>query len=115
MSDHIRLRGLRVQAVVGHLAEERLAPRTLLIDLDVFADLRPPGASDSIVDAVDYDALAKKVRAAVEAASRHLIEAVAEDVAAACLSTMGVRTVIVTVHKPGAIPDCDDIAVQITR
>ena len=115
MSDHIELRGLLVHAVIGCRDDERLASRPLLIDVAVFSDLRVPGASDNIDDAVDYDALAKRIRATVEANARHLLEAVAEDVATVCLQTIGVRTVTVAVHKPGAVPNCDDIAVRISR
>ena len=110
MSDHVQLRGLVVHAIIGCRDDERLTKRPLTIDLDVFADLSVPGKSDDITDAVDYAALAMRVRAIVESNDRHLLEAVAEDVADVCLKTPGVRTVTVTVHKPGAVPDCGWVA-----
>lgn len=115
MSDHISLRGLAVDAVVGCRPDERLAPRPVTIDLDIFADLRVPGATDDIVDTVDYDALARRIREVVVSKERALIEAIAEDVAQCCLATTNVRTVTVTVHKPGAVAGCSDIAVTISR
>ena len=115
MSDRIEIRGLRAETIVGVHAHERTAPRALVIDLELDTDLRVSGASDEIADTVDYDALAEKVRAAVATASHKLIETIAHDVAKVCLGTPNVRQVTVTIHKPGAVTGCDDVAVRITR
>jgi FolB domain-containing protein len=115
MPDRIEIRGLRVQTIVGVRDDERLAMRTLLIDLEIDTDLRVPGASDDIKDSVDYDRLAQRVREVVSGSAHRLVEKVAEDVAKACRDTPNVRQVTVTVHKPGAVADCDDVAVTITR
>jgi dihydroneopterin aldolase len=115
MSDRIRLRGIVAQGVVGVRPEERTAPRELRIDVDLEIDLAAAGASDDLRDTVDYDALARAIRARVAAGARRLVEAVAEDVVAACLADPRVEGAVVTVHKPGAVAGVDDVAVTIGR
>lgn len=114
-SDRIVLRGIGAKGVVGVHAWERTAPRDLRIDVELAADLRVAGASDDLRDTLDYDALVQAVRARVAAAPRSLIEAVAEDVASVCRSDPRVTGVVVTVHKPGAVPGVDDVAVTVSR
>jgi dihydroneopterin aldolase len=115
VSDRISIRGLSAQGVVGVHDWERAAPRELRIDLDLEVDLGTAAASDDLRDTVDYDALASAVRARVAATPRRLIEAVAEDVVAACLADPRVRGVVATVHKPGAVAAAEGVSVTVCR
>jgi dihydroneopterin aldolase len=59
--DQIELRGLRVVAVVGVLAEERDRAQPLEVDLALAVDTGAAGLSDALADTVDYGAVCDAV------------------------------------------------------
>jgi len=97
--DLIELRGLQLTGICGALPEERHRAQPLEVDLDVSIDLRPSGISDSLNETVDYGAVCDVVAAIVAGGEPHLLEHLAEDIAAGVLGvdervnavTVGVR------------------------
>lgn len=117
MSDRIRLRGLTVQARHGVLPEERTTPQPFVVDVDLDVDLSVAGASDDLVDTVDYGSLARDVADVLAGGPVSLVETLAEAIARVCLARPTVEAAHVTVHKPQAplgVPVAD-IAVEIHR
>jgi len=90
---------------VGVTEDERREPQELRITLLLHLDLLPAGASDDLMDTVDYDAVCGTVLRAVTTRAFHLIEAVAAAVAEAVLEAHRVAEVDVRVEKPGALAD----------
>lgn len=116
-TDRIELRGLRVRGRHGVFDHERRDGQDFVLDLVLWTDLAPAGASDDLTDTVDYGALAEAAAAVVEGPPRSLIEAVAADVAAVVLDDPRVAAVEVVLHKPQApiARPFDDVAVRVTR
>jgi 7,8-dihydroneopterin aldolase/epimerase/oxygenase len=118
-SDEILLEGMRFYAYHGVNPEERALGQRFVVDVVLAVDLRRPGQSDDLVDTVSYSAVYKVVRGIVEGEPRNLIEAVAEEIAAAVLTGFPqVAGVTVTVRKPevpmkGSLLDA--AGVRITR
>ncbi len=119
MTDRIELRGLRVVAVHGVLAEERDRAQPFEVDLDLSVDLSVPGRSDDLADTVDYGALCDAVAAALGPPSAQLLEHLAQRAADAALDAAGRhgRAVTVTVRKlrPPVPLDLAAAAVTVTR
>ncbi|MCE9634718.1 MAG: dihydroneopterin aldolase [Planctomycetes bacterium] len=115
VSDQVSLRAMRVSTLVGVHAWERLAPRDLLVDLDLTLDLDRACRTDDLGQTIDYDALVTLIRRRLQTTARRLIEAVAQDVADVCFDDARVSAVTVTVHKPAAVHDVGDVAVTIRR
>jgi FolB domain-containing protein len=113
--DRIVIRDLAVRCILGVGDEERRERQDVLVSLVLRADLRRAAQTDAFSDAVDYRALKKRVLALVEASAFHLLEALAEAIARACLAFPGVGAVQVTVEKPGALRFARSVAVEITR
>jgi FolB domain-containing protein len=113
--DRIVIRDLAVRCILGVGDEERRDRQDVLVSLAVHADLRRAAQTDAFTAAVDYRAIKKRVLALVEASAFHLLEALAEAIAHACLSFPGVDAVQVTVDKPGALRFARSVAVEITR
>ncbi|MCD6303401.1 MAG: dihydroneopterin aldolase, partial [Planctomycetes bacterium] len=80
-----------------------------------FTDLSEAARRDDIALTVDYAAVAEAVRAAVESSPHHLLEGLAERVAAVCLATRRVRGVRVRVDKPAALRGARSAGVEIFR
>lgn len=117
MTDRVELRGLRGLGVHGVLPEERSRPQPFEVDLDVEADLRPAGRSDSLEDTLDYGALAEAVAGIVGGERHALLERLAERIAETVLADPRAVSVTVTVRKlrPPVPVQMDHAAVRITR
>ena len=113
--DRIVLTGLAVDAIVGIYPTERTVRQSVVIDLEMAADVAGPAASGNLSDALDYEALSNALRAHVEATDFELLEALAEDVAAFVRTRFGVPWLRLTLHKPDALPGPIDVAVVIER
>ncbi len=115
MTDRIFIKDLLVRCVLGISVEERREKQDVLINVVLFADLAKAGKSDRAEDTVDYRTVKYAILSAVEGSQYHLVEALAEAVAASCLSHPGVQRVQVTVEKPGALRFARSVAVEIER
>jgi dihydroneopterin aldolase/D-erythro-7,8-dihydroneopterin triphosphate epimerase len=115
MPDCILIEDLLVRTIIGVNPEERHQRQDAVISLRLETDLRKPGQSDSIDDAVNYRTLTKQVIDFVEASSFLLVEKLAEEIARVCLSHPGVDRVHVTLRKPGALRFARSVGVSIER
>ncbi|MCC6315031.1 MAG: dihydroneopterin aldolase [Thermomicrobiales bacterium] len=99
--DEVFLEGLRFFAYHGVNPEEKTRGQRFTVDIRMTTDLRAAGATDDLARTVNYSAVHKTVRSIVEGPPRDLIEAVAEEIAAAILREFPtVARVTVTVRKP---------------
>lgn len=113
--DRIVIRDLAARCILGVSEEERRDEQDIIVNVVLHADLARAARSDAFDDAVDYRAIKKRVLALVEASSFHLLEALAEAVARACLEFRDVDQVDVCVDKPGALRFARSVAVELTR
>ncbi|MBI1912164.1 MAG: dihydroneopterin aldolase [Deltaproteobacteria bacterium] len=113
--DRILIKGLLARCIIGVNESERREKQDVLIDIDLFTDLRKAGLSDRFEDTVDYRCIKKKVLSMVEASQYFLVEALAEAVAAICLENPAVKEVRVKVEKPLALRFANSVGVEINR
>ncbi len=113
--DRILIRDLAARCVIGLSPEERREKQDVLVSLALSTDLRGPGRSDRVDDAIDYRAVKKRILALVERSQYQLLEALAEAIAAACLEDARIAEIQVTVDKPGALRFARSVAVEILR
>jgi 7,8-dihydroneopterin aldolase/epimerase/oxygenase len=100
-SGWIQLSGLRVDgARVGVYAHER--PRSILVDVGVFAPTLVAANTDNLDQTVDYDRLAHLVLEVGRARHYKLLETMCDKLAAAIFERFPVSRVRVAVHKPEA-------------
>jgi dihydroneopterin aldolase len=113
--DIVYLRGLKIECVIGIFEWERRIKQTVVLDLDMAADIRRAAASDGIEHTLDYKAVSKRVIDFVRDTQFQLVETLAESVAAIVLTEFGVPWVRVRVNKRGAIRRAADVGVVIER
>jgi dihydroneopterin aldolase len=113
--DTIRIRGLKVETIIGVHAWEKKLPRTLVIDLELAADVARAARSDALADALDYHAVAQAASAFVAASRFQLIETLAQRLAEKLQTEFAVGWLKLEVHKPGAVAGAQDISVSIER
>ena len=115
MDDRIMIEDLLLRTIVGIKPDEREKRQDVLINLELHADTRPAGASDDIDDAVNYRTIAKRVIERVETSEFYLVEKMAAEIAAICLSEPRGNAVRVRVEKPGALRFARSVGVEIYR
>jgi dihydroneopterin aldolase len=113
--DKIFIHALKSEAIIGIYDWERQVRQTVLIDLELSADIRKAALTDSIDDTLNYKRVAKRVLAFVEASQFHLVETLAEHIAMLVLEEFGLAWVRITLSKPGAVRSSRDVGVAIER
>jgi dihydroneopterin aldolase len=113
--DRIYIEGLKINAKIGVYEWEKKVEQILFVDLQLAIDLAAAGQSDDLADTLDYAAIAERVQSLAVTKHYQLIEHYAEMLAATMFDMPQVAQVIVTIHKPAAIPTALKVGVQITR
>lgn len=113
--DKIFIHALKAEAIIGIYDWERQVRQTVLIDLELAADIRKAALTDSIDDTLNYKRVAKRILAFVESSQFHLVETLAEHVAMLVLDEFGISWVRITLSKPGAVRSSRDVGVSVER
>ncbi len=113
--DKIIITNLSARGIIGLNDWEREKPQEILINIEVFTDIKQAAETDDIRYSVNYRTLAKKVQAHAETAERISVEALAEDIARICLEEPNAQKVWVRVEKPGAVRFAQSVGVEIER
>lgn len=113
--DRIFLSELKVDTVIGIWEWERKIRQTVIIDLEMSADIAKAAATDSVEDTLNYKSVAKRIQEFVTDSSFQLVETMAERIAAIIRDEFDVQWVKVRVNKPGAIRGSKDVGVIIER
>ena len=115
--DRILVSGLREAGIHGVLPEDRVRPQPFEVDLELHVDLAKAGASDDLVDTVDYGAVCDAVKNVVASESYQLLERLAQRIADVCRSDPRVTGVVIEVRKlePPVDAQVDHVAVRIQR
>ncbi len=113
--DKIFLNELKVDTVIGLWEWERRIRQTVVIDLEMSADIAKAAATDDVADTLNYKLVAKRVQEFVAGSSFKLVETLAENIASIVRDEFDVAWVRVRVNKPGAIRGSRDVGVLIER
>jgi dihydroneopterin aldolase len=113
--DKIFIHALKSEAIIGIYDWERQVRQTVLVDVEISADIRKAALTDSIEDTLNYKRVAKRVLAFVEGSQFHLVETLAEHLAMLILEEFGVGWVRITLSKPGAVRSSRDVGVALER
>ena len=113
--DKIFLTELKVDTIIGIWEWERKIRQTVIIDLEMRADIAKAAATDSVEDTLNYKSVAKRIQTFVGDSSFQLVETLAERIAGIIREEFGVQWVKVRVNKPGAIRGSKDVGILIER
>jgi len=113
--DIIYLHDLRIDTVIGVFDWERRIRQTVILDLEMAADIRRAAASDELADTLNYKAVAKRLIEFVGASEFQLVETLAERVAELVLNEFAVPWLRLRVNKQGAVRGARDVGIIIER
>ena len=117
MHDKIILKDCLFLVTIGINDAERILPRALYIDIELFTDTKKAAAADRIESTISYTDVHTAVSTCLQNKIWNLVETVAESVCSVILEQFSVVGVHVTVKKPSALHDRNVAytAVEVTR
>ncbi len=113
--DIVFIRGLRIATTIGIYDWEKTIRQTVVLDLEMAADVATAAATDQIADALDYKSVSKRLKQFVGESRFELVETLAERCADIVRNEYGVPWLRLTLNKTGAVTDADGVGVIIER
>ncbi|MBK1720150.1 dihydroneopterin aldolase [Thiocystis violacea] len=113
--DIVFIRGLRIETRIGIHDWEKRTPRPLILDLEMASDIARAAASDRIEDALDYDAVTRRLIQVVSGNTHELVETLAEHCARVLMAEFAIPWLRLGLNKPGAVGEGVDVGVVIER
>lgn len=113
--DKVIIKNLKARGIIGVNDWEREKPQEILINIELYGDLREPGKTDQVEDSINYRTVAKNAQRLAETCERLTVEALAADIAEVCLQVGMVERAVVRVEKPGAVRFAESVGVEIER
>ncbi|WPL16923.1 Dihydroneopterin aldolase [Thiorhodovibrio winogradskyi] len=113
--DTVFLTGLRIETTIGIYEWEKAIRQPVILDIEMAADLAAAAASDRIEHALNYKAVAKRLKEFVGEARFELVETLAEACASLIRVEFGVPWVRLRLNKIGAVTDAEGVGVIIER
>ena len=100
LKDTISVRDFGVAAVIGVHPWERQIEQTLVVSVEMAAEVRKAAVSDELADALDYSAVAETIAAVLREGRFRLIETAAERVADRLLADFPLSWLRLELRKP---------------
>lgn len=116
--DKIILQDMQFYGYHGLFAEENKLGQRFNVDAELYLSLKQAGTTDQMDDSIHYGEAFEKVKEIVEGEPRHLIEAVAEDIAQELLTSFSKLTackIKVIKPNPPIHGHYESVAVEIYR
>ena len=113
--DIIYLNDLRIDTVIGINGWERRTKQTVILDIEMAADIKRAAQSDEINDTLNYRAVAKRLINYVSETEFKLIETLAESITDILLNEFNVPWCRLRLNKRGAVRGVRDVGIIIER
>ena len=113
--DIVYIRDLEIRTIIGIYDWEREQKQLVSLSLEMGCDIKACAQSESIENALNYKAVAKRLIEFVELSEFFLVETLAERISEIVLHEFGVAWLKLKVGKPGAVTGSKDVGVIIER
>lgn len=113
--DIVYIRELEVRTIIGIFDWEREQRQIVSLDLEMGSDIAAAAGTDTIENALDYKAVAKRLIHFIETSDFFLVETLAERVTDIVVNEFSVPWVKLRLGKPGAVTGSKDVGVIIER
>ncbi|MDR2017033.1 MAG: dihydroneopterin aldolase [Burkholderiales bacterium] len=114
-NDHILIRELKLETLIGVYPWEKKLPQTVLLDLDIGIGSAKVFESGLLEDALDYSQVVKRLKMLAEKHDCLLLERFTEAVAQIVLKEFHAPWVRVQARKLALLPGVKEIGVEIVR
>jgi dihydroneopterin aldolase len=113
--DTIFIRELRLQAWIGLYRQEKIAPQTIELDIEIAVPGDTVFATGRVQDTIDYGVVVERIRAILAEERFGLVESLAERIARLILDDFHAPRVKVSIAKVGILREARRVGVTIER
>ena len=113
--DIIYINDLRIETIIGIYGWERKTKQTVVLDIEMGADIRKASVSDDINDTLSYKSVAERLFEFVGGSEFELVETLAEQISDILLNEFKVPWLRLKLNKQGALKGVRDVGVIIER
>jgi 7,8-dihydroneopterin aldolase/epimerase/oxygenase len=113
--DIIFIRELRIETIIGVHPWERQVRQTLILTMELGADVGLVAATDCLNDTLNYQAVAQRVSEFAAASTFQLVETLGERIAELLQREFGAPWLRLTLSKPGALRGAREVGIIIER
>lgn len=113
--DIIFIHGLRIETIVGIYDWERRVKQSIVLDVEMSADIRKAAASQNVSDTLDYHAISIRLTTFIQEQQFLLLETLAERCAELLQREFSVVWLRLRVTKPTAVTSAQGVGVLIER
>jgi 7,8-dihydroneopterin aldolase/epimerase/oxygenase len=115
-ADKLFIHQLAVPAMIGVFPNERQAPQTLLMDLEISVNIAAAAAQDDLTRTVDYAAICHAIVQYVEQTAFQLIETLADRLAFFLKQQFQLHSLRLRVtKKPFDLPEVAHVSIEVER
>lgn len=114
MNDKVFIKNLVLPCTIGVTKEERNEKQNVIIDIEIFCDLKPAGDTENLSKSINYAEIQEKVTAVVTGGEFKLLESLAQAVASLVLKNPLASQVTLSVKKE-KYRQKPAIGIEITR
>lgn len=114
LKDKIFIKNLVIPCKIGVLEAERGKEQDVIVDVEIFHDLREAGITDDINKTVNYSEIRHKIFDAVSSSEFKLLENLAQEIASLLLEDTETQKVTVRLRKK-KYSQAPLIGIEITR
>jgi len=113
--DAVLIEAYEVEASIGVFDWEKKIRQKLVFDLTLYCDFSKASQSDDIDDAIDYVAACSLIEEITLQQHHQLLETLANKIAEEVLGRFLVKSLILSIRKPGAVPNAKQVGVKVFR
>lgn len=111
----VLIRDMEIVASIGVFEHEKRYEQRIVVSLELDVEDSYDGRSDRLEHVLDYGAIVDGVVRIAQAEHIHLIETLAERIAAFCLADVRVQAVKIKIEKPDVLPQVRSVGIEIER
>ena len=112
---HVFVRDLELEANIGVYRREKGRLQPVRINIDLTVEETAGVVGDRLENVVDYGAVVEAVKAILASGHLNLVETLAEQIAAHCLTDSRVKVARVRIEKLQVVPEAASVGVEIER
>ena len=110
MNTTIRIKNLRLKAIIGVDRGERTAPQDVIVNVSFELTDSRSAETDELTDTVDYRSLEQRIRGEAENTRFHLLEKLAAHILALVMADPKVRSASVEIDKRGVLERAESVS-----
>lgn len=115
MKSKIIIKKAQFQCNVGITEQERSKKQEIIIDIDMFCNIKKSTQTDNIKDTIDYFKVHAGIKKIIENKQYNLLETIANKIADYILENYNIKKISILIQKPNAFKKVEYAGIRIEK